>query len=447
MVSFRCFKLESKKRVVLDSKIYTIILAFLLIAIPLYADDNILQTNVNIVHNSYPNSFGNSFLSSENISGNWGGLRGKLATKGVEFEFAYSGEIFSNVSGGVDQKTIYHDNFDLITAINAELLLGVKGGEFRFYFLGNSGDSPSANIGDMQTASNIDTDPAWKLYEVWYQQRFMDDRLRVLIGLYDLNSEFDVVETGGLFLNSSHGIGPDFSQSGQNGPSIFPVTSIALRCQYTVNDKITAQAAIFDGVPGDPEKISGTHLKFDETDGYLTVGEIYYMNDGESGPFCKYSIGYWMYSEEFEEKKDPSQSGTGNSGFYGMAEKQIFREDESGSQGLAAFTRIGFANSTYNQIGNYIGFGAAYAGLLPGRDEDIIGMGVAIASNGKDFKDSIEAANAEIDNSEIDVEFTYNTNILPWLNAQADIQYVINPGTDPDLDNALAAGLRFTINF
>jgi porin len=54
----------------------------------------------------------------------------------------------------------------------------------------------------------------------------------VKIGLYDLNSEFDVIEAAALFLNPSHGIGPDFAQSGRNGPSIFPVTSLAIRGEY-----------------------------------------------------------------------------------------------------------------------------------------------------------------------------------------------------------------------
>ena len=68
-----------------------------------------------------------------------------------------------------------------------------------------------------------------KLYEAWFEQTLFDDRLSFKAGLYDLNTEFDVVETAGLFINSSHGIGPDFSQSGVNGPSIFPTTSLGIR--------------------------------------------------------------------------------------------------------------------------------------------------------------------------------------------------------------------------
>ncbi len=395
--------------------------------------------------NQYGNDY--SIWTSSNVSGNWAGIRENMSAKGVEFEFVYTGEPVSNMTGGIEQKTIYHDNYDLITAIDAELLMGIKGGEFNVYFLGNSGESPSGIVGDLQVSSNIDTDPAWKLYEAWYQQNLFDDKLSLLVGLYDLNSEFDVIETGGHFLNSSHGIGADYSQSGANGPSIFPVTSLTLRGKYAISDKLTVQAAILDGAPGDPEKVTGTHLKFNDEHGLLNVGEIYYSNDGEVGSYCKYSFGGWMYTEEFEEVMDPSLSGTGNSGLYVMAERELYKESEFSSQGLSAFARFGMANSTYNQIGNYIGFGAAYTGLLPGRDEDVIGLAIAIASNGKDFKDSIEATNAEVDNSETSIEFVYITELLPWLVVQPDIQYIINPGTNPNLDNALAVSVRFQISF
>ena len=44
------------------------------------------------------------------------------------------------------------------------------------------------------------------------------NRFSALFGRYDLNSEFYRLQSAGLFLNSSFGIGPEFSLSGQNGP-------------------------------------------------------------------------------------------------------------------------------------------------------------------------------------------------------------------------------------
>ncbi len=34
------------------------------------------------------------------------------------------------------------------------------------------------------------------------------------------------------------------------------------------------------------------------------------------------------------------------------------------------------------------------------------------------------------------------TELRPWLGQQPDIQYILDPGTDPTLENAVLAGIR-----
>ena len=41
------------------------------------------------------------------------------------------------------------------------------------------------------------------------------------------------------------------------------------------------------------------------------------------------------------------------------------------------------------------------------------------------------------------IELTYSTQLTDWLRVQPDVQYVINPGADRSLDNALVIGIRF----
>ncbi len=179
----------------------------------------------------------------------------------------------------------------------------------------------------------------------------------------------------------------------------------------------------------------------------MTVGEINYHNDEDEGPYYEYSLGAWMYSSEFDEIEDPAKTGTGNSGIYVSAERQIFMENETSDQGLAVFTRFGIANTTYNQIGKYLGFGGAYKGIISGRDNDLLGVAIALAMNGDSYKESMVQAGSAADDSETNIELIYSAEISPWLDMQADLQYVINPGTNPDLDNALGVGIRFSFSF
>jgi porin len=40
------------------------------------------------------------------------------------------------------------------------------------------------------------------------------------------------------------------------------------------------------------------------------------------------------------------------------------------------------------------------------------------------------------------IEVTYRRALLPWLTVQPDIQYILNPGADRSLRDAVVFGLR-----
>lgn len=49
------------------------------------------------------------------------------------------------------------------------------------------------------------------------------------------------------------------------------------------------------------------------------------------------------------------------------------------------------------------------------------------------------------DAHELVVEAVYNAVLTPWLSVQPDLQYVVNPGGDAQLDDAVVVGLRVKI--
>jgi porin len=123
--------------------------------------------------------------------------------------------------------------------------------------------------------SNIEAPAKWKLEEGWIQQNLFDNRFSALVGRYDLNSEFYRLQSAGLLLNSSFGIGPEFSQSGQEGPSIFPNTSVGARFAIKPIEEIVLRTAVLDGVPVD--RPNGTRKIFAKDDGVLIVAEAAYL--------------------------------------------------------------------------------------------------------------------------------------------------------------------------
>jgi carbohydrate-selective porin OprB len=158
------------------------------------------------------------------LAGDWQGQRQTLADEGLDFEFVLTLEGVQNVSGGIARSSRGLLNLDLIMDAQGQALGLSEQGTLHVYFLGNAGGTPTEMIGDLQTTSNIEAPETFKLYELWWQQRFADDRLAWLAGLHDYNATFDALDTAGLFTNSSFGISPDVSQV---PPSIFSTTSLA----------------------------------------------------------------------------------------------------------------------------------------------------------------------------------------------------------------------------
>lgn len=380
----------------------------------------------------------------------------------VEVHLSYTGETVGVAAGGIERGVVYHDNLNAIVTVHADSLVGWTGLTAHVYGLGNQGDNPSMLVGDAQATSNIEAPLAWRIYEAWLQQT-LGTRASVLVGLYDLNAEFDVNRTGSLFLHSSHGIGAAFGLSGRNGPSIFPVTSMAVRARLRVARRSYVQAAVLDGVPGCPANPSGTVIRFREGNGVLAATEIGVYLGGDSPARTavvdrtvdveapgKLALGAWTYTTPLPTWTSINAPGgverdEGSMGLYALAEGRLVREPGTEEQGLSAFGRVGWANDRQNRFSQYLGAGVVYTGLVPGRGADRVGLAVATAINGDAYEAAQRRAGRPVTDAEVSVEATYAAPVTSWLTLIGDLQYVVNPNTDPTIPDALVGGLRVVV--
>ena len=387
----------------------------------------------------------------DTLSGELGGYRSRLADRGVTLGLIYTGEMVSTLSGGIRRKTVYLDNMDLTLTLDIERMLGWPGARVFVYGLGNRGGNPSSHVGDAQGVSNIEAFDTWKLFEAWFEQQLCDARLSLLLGLYDLNAEFDYAETGQLFLHSSFGIGPDFSLSGQNGPSVFPTTSLGLRLRVQPDPTWYWQTAVLDGVAGDPDDPGGTQVVFGAHDGVLVASELAYLLDvhAAAGRYGKYALGAWVYSDGLDKNGTAGRAACcgGAYGLYGLAEQVVYRHVTDPRRGLALFARFGFADARVNPFSVYTGGGLVYTGLLSRRPEDRCGLGIAAAHHSGRFRRARRAAGYAVADAEIALELTYRAGLTAWWTVQPSLQYIVNPGTEPGLSDAILVGLRFEVVF
>jgi porin len=88
--------------------------------------------------------------------------------------------------------------------------------------------------------------------------------------------------------------------------------------------------------------------------------------------------------------------------------------------------------------------GLTWTGLIEGRDDDAIGLGMVWTRLTPGQAAQLEGSNR---GNEFVVEATYEAQITPWFELQPDIQFVIQPGGSTALPNALVLGLSATIDF
>lgn len=356
----------------------------------------------------------------------------------------YTADLMANTSGGRETGLRYMDNLDVI--------LSSKWNDVSFlvYGLANQGRSIVELAGDIQAISNIDAETSWRLYEAWANVPLKSLKSSLLIGLYDLNSEFDVSNTGSLFLNSSHGMGPEFAFSGTTGPSIFPLTSVGARVKINPVGGLTIKGAILDAIPSNPDQTSGTKISWDEDEGVLMVGEISLVKGENSSktldrgvetasPY-RLVVGIWQYS-----KKRTGWNGEHelDAGIYAVVEAKLFSERNESRQGLAAFVRIGAVNQDINRFKNYFGTGLTYRGILPSRPQDALGVALSLPINSETFLNSVN----EHYGDETITELTYQWKVSDFLSLQFDAQYIANPNAEPGLEDAMIVGLRSILNF
>ena len=166
----------------------------------------------------------------------------------------------------------------------------------------------------------------------------------------------------------------------------------------------------------------------------LTIGELKYeyaLADGQLPGAVTLAIGHTS-GGDVSQQAVPSADG-----YYIQLEQLVFREhtcDDDNPQGLGLFAsylpRFFNGKSPFPVIKDSVVGGIVYRGLIPGRDEDVVGAGFAWAR--------LDQGGT---NQETAVEVFYKANITPLMSIQPDIQYIATPsGIHPD---ALVVGIRF----
>ena len=403
------------------------------------------------------------------------GLRERLEELDLSLELSYTGDLVANTRGGLARKNEYLGTVDATFTWHTETLLERDFGTLFLYGLWIHGGQPTSFVGDVQATDNIEAKDSLQLFEAWWQKSLFDRKASILIGLYDVNSEFNAIDSAEIFLHASAGMGAALGNSGRNGPSTFPATGLGARLKLEPIRGFELQLAAVDGVPGESRRPDGIRIDLDDGDGAFVIAEISHhrssgLSDDEyadpSRPtqrrrvgrtwvhrpeFARFALGAWLYTAKQPHVSRVDASGRadtvrGHPGLYAIADYDAEHLGLPGTRGLSLYLQLGWADGDVGQFAGYVGGGIKYTGLLPFRPDDECGFAVAAGLNGDAFKDATDDAGGEPALAETALEWTYRASVTPWLSLQGDLQFVVNPGGVRDTPDALVGALRWVVD-
>lgn len=419
------------------------------------------------------------------LLGDIGGVRSWLGKYGVTLLATETSEYLYNARGGLKTGGTYDGLTTVTLGVDTQRAFGWEGGTVNISALQIHGRNLSQyNLGTLNTASGIEATDTTRLWEMWYQQSFLDKRVDVRVGQQSIDQEFMVSSYAATFINTMFGWPGLPSYDMPSGGPAYPLAALGARVRAQVTPAVTALAGVYDGDPlgNNANNLRGTN--FNLHNGAMFIGELQYtinqasdgqmVGVGENGLPGSYKVGFWYNTDHFDDQRNDdsglslanlASSGTaashrGNYSFYAVADQMVWRPNPDESRSIGVFARVMAAPGDRNLVSVSANAGIVMKAPFPTRDNDSIGLGLAYIKVGNHAHDldldtrSILGSPYGVRTSETAVEATYQYQATPWWIIQGDLQYTFNAGAGQNpndatqaLKNTFVLGVRTTITF
>lgn len=375
---------------------------------------------------------------------NWpsivGDFRQSIRDRGIAFGGSLIWDGSQNFRGGVDtERFASRYLLDLNLTLSMEQWVGWDNAtvfvDFQHHDYSLLGD---AIVGDYQVFSNIDAPRRTQIPRVWIETFWLQDKLRLKAGKIDANEEFAYTLTGGGFLNSSMGFSPTIFTM-----PTYPDPAGGFVAQWRQGKQVTIRFGLFDGVgvTGVPTGSRYPTTLLDGFENLFLIGQTDWVWGSQSrGDLGRLSVGMWHHNGKFERYGGGIQNGA--TGWFATMDQWLWNEGCCSchqDQGIAMFLQYGSADPEVSQGHQHIGIGLTWSGMIYGRDEDVLGIGLTNV----DFS----SASGATASNELAMEFFLHVPLIARWTATLDLQSIQNPGGYVDRRSALVSTLRLQREF
>jgi len=386
--------------------------------------------------------------SSPQLLDDPGGVRTRLEQLGIVPQLFYQEYLsWKFAGGGADTSGAFGNSgsYDLFSLVDAEALAGWPGLDLLVHAKGLYDHSVNDEVGALSDPVD-DADPTASIYleQLWLEQAVLRDRLHLRVGMLSQQTLFD----RNAYANSED---VQFLATFLDNDGVVPLPR-GLGAALLASPLPWLDVAVSAVDADNSSKNAGFDTAFDGLDslsGYLELR----LRSRLHGPAGELP-GTWRLGA-FRDGRDRvvfgrTQPGTqipvterGHPGAYLSADQLVFRERPDSPQGLGLFARFGWADPDTNRVAWFWSVGGSYLGLVPGRDADVLGVGVYQAIASARYRDTTDPHFRR----ETGIELYYAIAALPWLALTPDLQIIVSPGGHRSTDDAVVATLRFRVAF
>jgi porin len=402
-------------------------------------------------------------LPRQNLLGDWDGVRSRLEERGVTPTLTLLTDALGNPTGGRRQGFSAGNNVGLDLNFDLEKLGGLKGGSFQLSFSERFGASLSAKyIGNVFNVQAVYGEDTYRLVNVAYQQKLLDDRVEFRVGRIAAGDDFLVSPYNYVFIQNGFDGNPAGIFFNAPGMTPYPNATWATLVTGRPTKRTYVKGGLYNG---DPSIRDNKHHGLDwSLDGPLfAIVEAGYQRNGrpgDQGLIGNYKGGFWHDDSQFTDFNRVARGHAlgvtrGNWGFYGLFDQMLVRFGDPGSNrgfGLTGSVLIS-PDQSVSQMPFFSTAGFLVRGLFASRSADGGGFGLVFGQFSNDLQDSERRAQQTnptvgVQRHETALELTYGFRFLGGaLILQADVQYIIRPGGTGQIPEAFVGGFRTGVNF
>jgi porin len=404
------------------------------------------------------------------ILGDWGGLRGRLYDRGLDFQLAYGNEFAWNPRGGSHKDATVIGQAIVGVTADMDKLTGIEGGTAKVALFYRHGPSLTVNadLGMLQQVQEAyGRGEIVRLVEAWYQQSFDGDRFRLKLGRMPANSEFASFSCD--FQNLSFCASPQGNfNSGINYWFSAPGSNWAAVGRYNLGGDRKQGYLQVGAYLVDPDNVNptkGFNLGFSGTKGVLLPFEAAWTPTFGGDKPGYYKVGGWVETSRandlVRDRDGTLVAVSGNEGkpyrgrhgvYFEMVQQLTFSPEGLDGKGLSVFFNFTQLDRKTSLIDNQTSVGITQTGTFAGRSHDQIAFAVARTHINSRMRSTDRLAVedgllAGIRSSEYLAEFDYRIVPVAGVRITPNVQWGINPGGISQNRNVVALGVKTSVQF